>query len=247
MHPPSSTSNDITLILLYLVTTWLLWQLGSLWWLQGVSWWNKVGFVMFCLLFHYLSPSPLTPSSILEKVCHAHTLLTLSILQTVQVGCGCWDFLLVDRLVVLIFCLHFSYLLVHLTKLLATVWTRLPDSHLFPVLSRIPLLSLSRHYYQQYHYYHYYQYIVSLPLHQLLSWRLGFSNQAEVYLDCSFCPTIFRSMMDISFVGILRGCGVLSCSLVVCLEREVVLFAYYDEDTEFKTNHYQGLGHSTLL
>ena len=36
-------------------------------------------------------------------------------------------------------------------------------------------------------------------------------------------------------------------SLIVCLEREVVLFAYYDEDTEFKTNHYQGLGHSTLL
>ena len=53
-------------------------------------------------------------------------------------------------------------------------------------------------------------------------------------------------MMDISFVGILRGCGVLSCSLVVCLEREVLLFAY-DEDTEFKTNHYQGLGHSSLL
>jgi len=161
MHPPSSTSNDITLILLYLVTTWLLWQLGSLWWLQGVSWWNKVGFVMFCLLFHYLSPSPLTPSSILEKVCHAHTLLSLSILQTVQVGCGCWDFLLAYRLVVLIFCLHFSYLLVHLTKLLATVWTRLPltlicflyfpeypctniISSLLPPISLLPLLSIPR-------------------------------------------------------------------------------------------------------
>ena len=35
MHPPSSTSNDITLILLYLVTTWLLGNLESLWWLQG--------------------------------------------------------------------------------------------------------------------------------------------------------------------------------------------------------------------
>ena len=35
-------------------------------------------------------------------------------------------------------------------------------------------------------------------------------------------------------------------SLIVCLEREVVVAAY-DEDTEFKTNHYQGLGHSTLL
>ena len=49
---------------------------------------------------------------------------------------------------------------------------------------------LSRHYYQQYHYYHYYHYIVSLPLDQLLLWRLGISNQAEVYLDCSFCPSI---------------------------------------------------------
>ena len=94
----------------------------------------------------------------------------------------------------IMYCLHFSYLLVHLTKLLATVWTRLPDSHLFSVLSRIPLLSLLFHYYyQQYHYYHY---IVSLPLDQLLlSWRLGVSNQAEVYLDCSFCPSIFCSMM----------------------------------------------------
>ena len=35
-------------------------------------------------------------------------------------------------------------------------------------------------------------------------------------------------------------------SLIACLEREVVVAAY-DEDTEFKTNHYQGLGHSTLL
>jgi hypothetical protein len=139
MHPPSSTSNDITLILLYLVTTWLLWQLGVSLVVAGVSCWNKVGFVIFCCALFYVLPSPLTPSSILEKVCHAHTLLSLPILQTVQVGCGCWDFLLVDRLVVLIFCLHFLYLLVHLTKLLATVWTRLPHSHLFSILSRIPL------------------------------------------------------------------------------------------------------------
>ena len=134
-----------------------------------------------------------------------------------------------DRLVVLIFCLHFSYLLVHLPKLLATVWTRLPDSHLFSILSEYHyyyyyliiiinisitiITNTSYHYHYISYYYHYYQYIVSLPLDQLLLWRLGISNQAEVYLDCSFLSFLLRSMMVISFVGILYGCGVLSTQL----------------------------------
>ena len=151
----------------------LLWYCSTSWQLGSLATWSLFGgcrgllleqsgfWYILCLLFHYLSPSPLTPSSILEKVCHAHTLLSLSILQTVQVGCGCWDFLLAYRLVVLIFCLHFSYLLVHLTKLLATVWTRLPltlicflyfpeypctniISSLLPPISLLPLLSIPR-------------------------------------------------------------------------------------------------------
>ena len=156
MHPPSSTSNDITLILLYLVTTCLLWQLGVSLVVAGGLLMKQSGF--FHILFVISLSLALTAHPFLhtgEGMSRSHIAYSIYPL-TVYVGCGCWDFLLVDRLVVLIFCLHFSYLLVHLTKLLATVWTRLPDSHLFSVLSRIPLLSLlSHYYYQQYHYYHY--------------------------------------------------------------------------------------------
>ena len=77
-----------------------------------------------------------------------HCFLYLSFKQfrsDVDVGISCWW---ISRLVELIFCLHFSYLLVHLPKLLATVWTRLP-------LTLICFL-----YFPEYHYYYYYLIII---------------------------------------------------------------------------------------
>ena len=95
MHPPSSTSNDITLILLYLVTTWLLWQLGVSLVVAGVSCWNKVGFDIFCACYFIISRphrSPLPPYW-RRYVTLTHCFLYLSFKQfrsDVDVGVSCW-------------------------------------------------------------------------------------------------------------------------------------------------------------
>ena len=177
-------------------------------------------------------------------------LLSLSILYIVQVGCGCWDFLLADWLVVFWYILFALFVparppnqaaghsLDKVTWLSSVFYTFQNTititiiSLLLPIISLLPLLPNTSYHY---HYINYY--------------RGGWVSVTR--LKCTwtvhFCPSYYALWwLSLSLAFCMDVASFLR-SLIVCLEREVVLFAYYDEDTEFKTNHYQGLGHSTLL
>ena len=169
--------------------------------------------------------------------------------MTVQFGCGCWDFLLADRLVVFWYILFALFIparppnqaaghsLDKVTWLSSVFYTFQNTititiiSLLLPIISLLPLLPNTLYHY---HYINYYRggwvSVTRLKCTWTVRFVLPFLLYDGLILSLAFC-------MDVASFP---------CSLVVCLEREVVLFAY-DEGTEFKTNHYQGLGHSSLL